>query len=374
MIVQFLGVDGRDSLPGSAAVRPVAFAQTLADGLQDVSVGGESYRAMVVTAPASVRFVVAQASDFRDDIASDGAFRAVVPLLVLVPVLLAVVADRVRRMFRPIAALATAIDRRAEHDLQPVDATCLPREVRPFAAAINRLLARVGQTLDAQRRFVVDAAHELRSPLTALSLQVEGLASLELPDPARDQVVTLRRGIERGRHLLEQLLALARLQAAASAATSRLSVRDVVRHVLEDLMPLAEAKRVDVGIERTCDATLLGAEPDLLAIVRNLVDNAIRYAPDGGRVDISVGVEQGRAVLRVRDDGPGIPASERERVFDAFYRVLGSGQAGSGLGLSIVRAAADRMDAEIRLGAARPGTGSGLEVAVVLPAGTVVSE
>jgi two-component system OmpR family sensor kinase len=215
--------------------------------------------------------------------------------------------------------------------------------------AINRLLARVAQSMTAQRRFVADAAHELRSPLTALSLQAERLGEADLSGAARDRLIALRCGIERSRNLVNQLLSLARAQAAGDDPPSSVSVQLVYRRVLEDLMPLAEAKHIDIGVDGEQDVHVRMSEADLLAVVKNLVDNAIRYTPDGGRVDLSVNAAEDRAVLQIKDSGPGIPLAERERVFDPFYRAPGSDDVGSGLGLSIVKAISDRVGAEIRL-------------------------
>lgn len=366
VIVQGFG----ESNPSAASVDTggrLSLPTTLADGLHTLEVGGETFRVLVKTTAAGERIAVAQESSFRNEIARDGALRAVMPFLILVPVLLLIVADLVRKMFQPIAALSKEIDQRAEQELHPVEDRHLPVEVRPFVVAINRLLARVGQSMDSQRRFVADAAHELRSPLTALSLQAERLAEAEMSDLARERLTVLRQGIERGRSLLDQLLTLAKAQSAADAPKSPVSVQGIYRRVLENLMPLAEAKHIDIGVEGTQDAEVLVSELDMIAVVKNLVDNAIRYTPEGGRVDLSVSISSGKAELRIQDNGPGIPLAERDRVFDPFYRTLGSEQIGSGLGLSIVQTIAQRIGAEIRLGFTDESQQTGLNVAVIVP-------
>jgi two-component system OmpR family sensor kinase len=278
-----------------------------------------------------------------------------------------VVADLVRKMFQPIAALSKDIDQRAEQELHPIDDRHLPVEVRPFAMAINRLLVRVGQSMDSQRRFVADAAHELRSPLTAISLQAERLADAEMSGLARGRLTVLRQGIERGRSLLDQLLTLAKAQSATDLPKSPVSVQGIYRRVLEDLMPLAEVKHIDLGVEGAQDVEVWASEMDMIAVVKNLVDNAIRYTPEGGRIDLSVGGADGKAELRIQDNGPGIPLAERHRVFDPFYRTLGSEQMGSGLGLSIVQTIANRIGAEIRLGFGDESQQTGLIVSVIVP-------
>lgn len=346
----------------------LALPDKLPDGLQTLTVGKESFRVLIRSTSAGERIAVAQEAGFRNDIAREGAVRTVMPLLILMPVLLLIVADLVRKLFRPIAVLSREIDRRDERELHPVEYRRLPTEVRPFVVAINRLLARVESAMASQRRFVADAAHELRSPLTALSLQAERLADTELPAPARERLTTLRQGIERSRNLLDQLLSFARVQSGAADPGAPVSVQDIFRRVLEDLMPLAEAKHLDIGVDGAGDAQLWVSELDMLALVKNLVDNAIRYTPAGGKVDLSAGPCEGGTALCIRDTGPGIPPGERERVFDPFYRALGSEQVGSGLGLSIVKTIADRMGAQIALGYADEHAQAGLRVTVRFPA------
>ncbi|MFV0282315.1 MAG: ATP-binding protein [Castellaniella sp.] len=352
--------EARDMLPLPAS---------LSDGLHTLEADDETFRVLVRTTASGERIAVSQESDLRNEIASEGAFGAIMPLLILMPVLLLIVAHLVRKMFHPIAVLSREIDQRAGQELHAIEAHRLPVEVRPFAVAINRLLARVRQSMDDQRRFVADAAHELRSPLTALSLQAERLAQADMSSQAHARLAVLRRGIARGRNLLDQLLALARAQSATAAATSSLSIQAIFRRVLEDLMPLAEARHIDLGVEGTQDARVQAGELDLIIMIRNLVDNAIRYTPEGGRVDLSVDVTGATARISIQDDGPGIALAERQRVFDPFYRTLGSEQPGSGLGLSIVLTIARRIGAQIHLDFADPERKTGLRVTVTIPAG-----
>lgn len=363
VIVQRLG-SWRPSAPGVDAGGVLRLEKSLPDGLQTVATNEENFRVLVRTMKDGQRIAVAQEEGFRDEIARDGALRAVMPFLLLIPLLLLMVARLVRGMFQPIAELSREVDRRAEQQLHSLDAEGVPVEIKPFVSAINRLLERVAQSVRAQRRFVADAAHELRSPLAALSLQAERLADAEMSDAARERLSALRGGIARGRDLLDQLLALARAQSAVEPPLSPVSVLGVYRRVLEDLLPLAEAKHIDIGVEGERDARVWANELDLFALVRNLADNAIRYTPDGGRVDLAVGGENGRTVLTIDDTGPGIPKEERERVFDPFYRSLGSGQQGAGLGLSIVRTIAERIGARVSLSFRDEAGQSGLRVSV----------
>lgn len=370
VIVQRLA---RDQAVGTTAAEPtLPLPATLSDGLHTLEVNGQTLRVLVRTTAHAERIAVAQDTSVRDEIARDSALRTLLPLFVLVPVLLLVVADLVRKMFRPMAALSTEIDHRDEQALHPVQAAHLPIEVRPFVVAINRLLSRVGQSMDTQRRFVADAAHELRSPLTAMSLQAERLADAPMSALASQRLATLRRGMARSQNLLNQMLALAQAQGPSGAAKSperSTSVQRVYRSVLEDLMPLAEARLIDMGAENLGDMQDVQVQAsafELTTLVKNLVDNAIRYTPKGGRVDLGIRIEQGNAVLRIQDTGPGIAIAERARVFDPFYRTLGSEQTGSGLGLCIVQAIAQRLGAQVDLTYSDEAAQSGLCVLVFI--------
>ncbi|MDR3096060.1 MAG: two-component sensor histidine kinase [Paraburkholderia sp.] len=357
----------RNGTPLALAEPRLAAAATLPDGLQTLDASGRPLRVLIRTLANGERIAVAQEASVRDEAARESAWRTALPFLILVPVLLLVVADLVRKMLRPVASLCAEIDARSEHDLHPLRTDHVPLEVQPFVAAFNRMLARVEQSVATQRRFVADAAHELRSPLTAMSLQAERLDNADLSAEARTRLATLRGGLERSRKLIEQLLALARVQAAPAPPADETSVFAVYRRVLEDLMPLAEAKRIDIGIGDGPDVTVPVDAIELTMLIKNLVDNAIRYTPDGGRVDLVVRNAGTHAWLSVADNGPGIAPHERACVFDPFYRVPGSEQIGSGLGLSIVKTIADRMGADVSLDYADTHTPSGLCVSVTIP-------
>ncbi|MBD9460465.1 two-component sensor histidine kinase [Pseudomonas sp. PDM05] len=366
VIIQHLG-DGQHATGTTDEALPLPFPTTLADGLATVDVAGEAFRVLVHTTARGERIAVAQESDARDKDARESAWRSLLPFLILFPVLLLVVGDLVRKLFRPIGVLAAEIDQRAEQELHPIEEQHLPTEVRPFVVAINRLLARVAQSMDSQRRFVADAAHELRSPMTALSLQADRLAATDLSPTSRERFVPLSRGIERGRKLIDQLLSLAAAQSTSARVQTTLSVHELYRQVLEDLLPLAERKQIDIGVESPTDVQVQFNGMDLLTLVKNLVDNAIRYTPPGGRIDLSVEQLPDAVLLQVKDTGPGIAVEERTRVFDPFYRSLGTDEAGSGLGLSIVKAIADRTGARVALSFSDEVQQRGLCVSVWLP-------
>jgi two-component system OmpR family sensor kinase len=364
--VQRLG-DARQVSPGVDDGGPLPLPKSLPNGLQTLRAAGETFRVLVRTTTAGEQIAVAQETGFRNQIARASALHTVAPFLVLVPILLIAIPALVRKMFRRVASLAREIDDRTEQELHPVEESHVPAEVRPFVGAINRLLARVARSMEVQRRFVADAAHELRTPLTALSLQAELVSEAEMSDSARERLGVLRTGIERGRNSLNQLLTFARTQSLVETPKSPVSVQGIYRRVLEDLMPLAAAKRIDIGVEGQQDASVWVSEMDLTTVIRNLVDNAIRYTPDDGRVDLAVSINGDTVVLKIMDTGPGIPKAEYDRVFDPFYHALGGDQVGSGLGLSIVKAISDRIGAEVRLAPSDADTQSGLCVAVLIP-------
>lgn len=353
--------------PGAALAypeRPPRFAASLADGLQTVTIGKETWRIFVRTNTKGVRVAVAQQVAVRDAAARANAWRTVMPILFLGPVLVLMVTLLVRAMFQPLQRLAAQLGARPAYDAGELDRAALPSEVWPFVTEINKLIARTVRVLALQRRFIADAAHELRSPMTAMSLQAERLAASDMPGEARERLETLSAGLARTRVLLDQLLTLARTQDSGSDRLTQVPLKKAIQECLEDLVPLAQAKAIDLGVVGQADPLVSGHPVDIRILVKNLVDNAIRYTPQGGRVDISVVQSGGRVVLDIDDTGTGIPVAEHARVFDPFYRVLGNGEIGSGLGLAITRSIANQIGATISL-AAKPDGTQGLRVHVV---------
>jgi two-component system OmpR family sensor kinase len=258
--------------------------------------------------------------------------------------------------------------------LDPLPDERLPDEVRPLVGALNDLLTRLAAALEHERAFMADAAHELRTPLTALHLQMEMLVRAGSEAERAAAMQTLSAGVQRTIRLVEQLLALARQQPRAEPARVRAALDDLAREVVAELVPLADAKSIDLGISSSQPAFVHGDPDALRTLLRNLVDNAVRYTPSGGRVDVSVehseqpdqaGTSERRAEFRVVDNGPGIPPQERTRVFDRFYRRPGTSPPGSGLGMAIVKAIADTLGAVVTLDSGPDGRG--LAVSVSFP-------
>jgi two-component system OmpR family sensor kinase/two-component system sensor histidine kinase QseC len=268
------------------------------------------------------------------------------------PLLAALIWFSVGASLAPLRRVAAEVKQRDAHALGPLPDDGAPAEIAPLMQAINALLARLRESFSAQRAFVADAAHELRSPLTALKLQLGLLARAPSEAARAEALQALAEGIERATRLVEQLLTLARSEpGAVEAARERVDLAETARLSIADVVALAAARGVEIALEAPVPVPVWGHAPGLRILVRNLADNAVRYTPGGGQVEIAVTAAPDGAVLLVDDSGPGIPPAERERVFDRFYRRnLGDDAAsGSGLGLAIVRAIADQHGARIAL-------------------------
>jgi two-component system OmpR family sensor kinase len=306
---------------------------------------------------------IAQSFSERRQTANEVALHLLAPLAFLLPGLGLLAWFGLARGLRPLQDVVEAVEQRSPDSLHPIPDRGLPREVATLVGALNGLLRRLDIALAAQRQFTADAAHELRSPLTALSLQAE--VAERATDPAQRSAAlkTLRQGIERASHLVHQLLTLARLDPeAAESPWAPVRLDELARTVVGEFAPLALDRDIDLGLAVTDSAQVSGDGEALRVLLGNLLDNAIRYTPAGGRVDVGVRTANGKVRLYVSDDGPGIPAAEQERVFDRFHRVAGTGEPGSGLGLAIVKRIADRHGASIRL--ADGASGRGLTVSV----------
>lgn len=333
-------------LPGD--VPPDWLAAKLRTGFHTVNSGSERLRAFILETPAGTRTVVTQPTAARDEIATDSALRTLIPLLLLVPLLTVLIVRIVRHELAPIAELSRSLDEQAADRPRALADAGLPEEITPFVHAINRLLERVNHLLGQQRRFIADAAHELRSPLTALSVQAQNLGHAGSLDAVRERLLPLQQGIERARQLTEQLLNLARTQAGTSAGNA-LKVSLLARELIAELLPFAESRRIDLGLDELASFTVSGSPDALRLIVKNALENALKYTPEGGEVTLRLRADEQQGIIEVVDNGPGIPSAEHERVFDAFYRLPDAGGEGSGLGLTIAREAAVRLGGTVSL-------------------------
>ena len=312
---------------------------------------------------------VAQPMNVREQRAAHLALRTIAPFALLLPALALLVVWIVGRAVRPVRRFADVLRDRERDALDPLDGDGLPDEIRPVATALNDLLARLKESVERERSFIADAAHELRTPLTALDLQVQSLRAEAAGGGHDDAIARLEAGVARAARLVEQLLALAREERDSTRVREPVALADAARDAIGEMLSLADKHRIDLGMGRSDAVQVAGDREALRVLIRNLLDNAIRYSPAGSQVDVSVERHddaEPRAVLVVTDGGPGIPPPERERVFDRFHRVPGTAAPGSGIGLALVRSIAAHHHAQIRLDEG-PGA-RGLRVRVDFPA------
>ncbi len=322
----------------------------------------------------------AQPEHIRHGLAIESATKILLPMFALLVLVSTLVVFVLRRGLRPVDNAASDIAARSERTLDPIPTDAVPRELSPLVVAINGLMARLADALMAQRRFLADAAHELRTPVTALRLQLQLLE--RAPDDAARGLATtdLKAGIDRTQRLIEQLLQVARSGADGEHFRAEsVDLLDLARSAVATMSTKAAHRRIDLGLRESQTNAhgakgrmVVGDRGQLTVLLNNLVENALRYTPPGGTVDVDASPIGGDPALRVIDDGPGIDVAERERVFARFYRGThddesGDRSGGSGLGLAIVRAIADRHHAVVSL--VTPPAGHGLEVQVSFPTG-----
>jgi two-component system, OmpR family, sensor kinase len=341
-------------LPSDAA--PAWLKRDLSPGLYTLDTGSEELRVFVSEEKNGKRMVASQPTEVRNEIAINSALLTLVPLLLLLPVLVGLIVYIVRREFAPIMRLSGSLDDQSAERPQPIVDDGLPQEITPFVHAINRLLGRVSLLMSQQRRFIADAAHELRSPLTALSLQAQNLKSADSIEVVRERAVPLQEGIARARLLTDQLLSLASTQSGESVE-SKIDVSAMARELVAEYLQLAEARHIDLGIEEIASLSLQADPEALHLILKNALENAIKYTPAHGKVTLRLLFENDSAVIEVVDNGPGIPAPERDRVFEPFYRINGTAVDGSGLGLAIASEAAARLGGTVSLHEVQDGCG-----------------
>ena len=335
----------------------VPLSDTLGEGFHtikgSVDDDDDEYRAYIRQTPQG-KIAVLQETEYRDDLAATAAYQSVLPLLIALPLMILLTVWITYRAMRPVKTLSASLGQRRSDDLSPLDGEGVPSEIQGFVTAINQLLQRTGENIRRQQRFIADAAHELRSPLTALSLQAERLTKLPQSDEAREQTGLILQSIQRNRHLLEQLLTHARAQGSETQRNlTDISLQAQFRRVLQELMPLALDKQQDIGVAVENDLRIRADDTEIYTLIKTFTDNAIRYTPAGGRIDIGFSETPTTLAIWVEDDGPGIPAAERSRVTDAFYRILGTEQQGTGLGLSIADAIAKRYGGKLILADSR---------------------
>lgn len=331
---------------------------TVTEGFSDREVEGQHWR-VFTSWDIERQFLihVGERREARDELAEELAKGMLHPLLLALPVLGMLLWIVVRRGLKPLEAVTAQVADRAPDNLAPLAVQRPPAEVAPLVERLNTLFGRVARQLDQERHFTADAAHELRTPLAATRAQAQVARAAGHPverDRALDAVIE---GCDRATHLVDQLLILAQMDANAVPADERVSLQHLAEEVLADLAPSALEKAMEVELEAAAELNVRGRRSWLRILLRNLVDNAIRYTPRGGRVQVRIGREGTHLILSVTDTGPGIPENERLRVRERFYRLLGSGEKGSGLGLSIADRIAAIHGATLHLAAGDGGVG-----------------
>lgn len=320
----------------------VRFPRDLPPGLSTRQLDGDSWRIFVLRSPDSVLHVGHRLAS-RARLAEKTALASIVPALISIPLAWLAIVLTVRRTLAVIGTLGERARRLDIDTLQPLPTGRLPDELLPLVDSINMMISRLAISLSAEKTFIAEAAHELRSPLTALQIQASNLGRTLTDRTSREQFDALQLAISRSIRLVNQLLSLARADAPSEAAARHAnSVRAVIGDVVAAHLPRAAARGIDLGVEQLDDIPVAVNSAGLRAAISNLVDNAIKYTPDGGTVDVLAYEADGLACIEVRDTGPGIPEAALARVFDRFFRVDVSGVEGSGLGLAIVRAFAEQ--------------------------------
>jgi len=356
------------ALAGDPGLPPIPAGLQAEDGViaYDSEYAGRSIRVVALLAPCGGRICTVQVAETtikRRALARNIVLSSLVPELLITLMTLAIVWFGVKRGLEPLEDLSAEIRARSARDLHPIDPGHAPQEAQPLVGALNQLFGQVAESSANQQRFLANAAHQLRTPLAGLQAHTEIALSEEIPAPHRAQLEQVHRATIRTARLATQLLALARAEPGGYRGDgfSAVNLRAVVEDAADEWVHRALAKEIDLGFE-LADASVQGDALLLREALVNLIHNAVEYTPAGGRVTVRTGLRNDRPFLQVEDDGPGIPAAEREQVLERFYRVQGTSGTGSGLGLSIVREIATAHRAQIAIGAGEKGRGCRVEL------------
>ena len=367
-IVYQIVTHSNELLYRSPGAPPVPLTVRIVPGFSSALVDRHSWRVYSLGSASTPLIIhIAEPLEFRNAFLSRILRAVAVPVvfaLVLLTVLIGVVTERA---FRPVRRIAADLAGRGADDLSAVNTAAMPKETHALGVALNGLMARQAELLARERRFTADAAHELRTPLAALRAQAQVAARAKSPGEARRALEKLQANIDRTAHLMSQLLSLARLEPGTGCGAGQTTPSAVIMDLLfEELAQTARDRQVELTVSGR-EQRLPGPPEMLYLLVRNLLENSVRHVSQRGHVSLAVTGEEPCAVLCVRDDGPGIPVAERQRVFERFYRIPGSASDGSGLGLSIVGRVVELLGGDITL--ADPASGTGLVVTVRLPRG-----
>ena len=322
------------------------FPYTEQTGFSTIRHDGETWRLYTLVADKTI-IVSAQPTDVRVGLAFSSALHILQPLVLLLPFLAIAVWLVVGQGLSSLNRTAKLVAQRSPTSLTPIPTEGLPQEALGLVSALNGLLTRLQESLESQRRFASDAAHELRTPLTALKLQIQLAERAKTPEAQQKAFSRLHEGIERATRLVQQLLTIARLDPDATQKPFLpVSLNKVLQSTHDEMTVLAEQKAIEISTDLQ-EVNVNGMEDALKLLVTNLTDNAIRYTPEGGKIRLRVSRTVDQAVIEISDNGPGIAPQERERIFDRFYRALGTKTQGHGLGLAIVKRIVELHQGEI---------------------------
>ncbi len=345
---------------------PAVPLSNLANGFNSTVVNYEPWRVYSITEPRTLITVyVGEHDSIREDLIASAAIRAIAPLLIVAPIIGLLTWWGVGRALRPLHAVAGTVARRNPRDLSPISDSSIPEETQPVVQSVNRLLAQLSTAFEGAKRFTADAAHELRTPLAGIAAQTE-VALLTTDESVRSGALSsIKTATKKMSRLVQQLLTLARWDAnLANVQRVPLMLNVLAEEIVRELEGAATSGNVRLSCEVISEPVMFGDETSVQMIIRNIVDNAIRYTPAGGTVRIEIDSTPEHAVLRVVDTGPGLSAEDRDRIFQRFYRGGRHDTTGSGLGLSIVRQCVDLHGGTIDIES--PDVG-GLIVTVNLP-------
>ncbi len=339
--------------------------RVMPEGFSNFGESSKGWRAFTLLAGNYV-LQVAQPQSLRRRMAADIALKAMLPILLIIPIGGLIIWLVVGYGLRPLRMIAREVESRDPASLRLIEAVRLPSEVAPLVTSLNDLLGRLDRALKSERGFIADASHELRTPVTALSLQLGLLETASTPQERDESIRDLKSGIERMSKLIEQILTLARLDPENTGQMSLIDITALIRDIHEDYTRIAAAKSIDFKVRIEDQVTVRGDLTSLTALIRSILDNAMRYAPAGGVVTLQVDNQHSTPQIRITDSGPGIPVDIREKVFSRFFRAdHATENMGTGLGLAIAKRAAERLGASLKLEDG-PG-GAGLTVLISFP-------
>ena len=299
---------------------------------------------------------VAQSLRLRKNTIKETAISLMASQLLFIPLLVILIFFAIKKALTPLSALTSDIQSRESNNLKPFSVKKMPSEIRPLGLSLNTFMGKVSDTIGLLKRFTSDAAHQLRTPITALKLQLSLIELAKSNEERQSAIQNLKAGIDRSEQLVSQLLTLARIEPNNQIKEFKpFNLLPLIKESIQELLPFAHEKSIDLGVIIAEDAEMIGVKQDIKVLINNILDNAIRYTPNFGKVDVSIISNSNKIIFEVCDTGPGIKNDDFERVFERFYRGDNKDTKGSGLGLSIVQEIAIQHSAKIQLSNLRPG-------------------